>query len=264
MNFARAQKVFAWVSLLLCIVAVLIAAVACLGTRFGAWPYALGQEILIGGIGAGAVSLIFGGIWLWRGLRENNGVCGRIGMAGLIGALLVVGIPGHYVWRYLQYPPIHDISTDIGDAPQFHVQLHARAGATNPPDYDGPKPLEVDGKMVTVAVAQRDAFRAIKATECLAGNTRQDAFVTKYFWRALNAVNTLGWTATGFDIKTGTIEATSASLWFGVVSDIAIRVRPAGAIGVRVDIRAKSRDGQADFGRNAALVTNFKQIVRCR
>jgi hypothetical protein len=34
-------------------------------------------------------------------------------------------------------------------------------------------------------------------------------------------------------------------------------VRPAGAIGVRVDIRAKSRIGQKDAGRNAELIRDF-------
>jgi len=47
------------------------------------------------------------------------------------------------------------------------------------------------------------------------------------------------------------------TLWFGNVSDIVIRVRPAGAIGVRIDIRAKSRIGQSDAGRNADLIRDF-------
>lgn len=264
MNFARVQKICSWVGLTFSVIAILIAAVACLGTRFGVLPYARGQEVLIGGIGAGIVGLGFAGVWLWRALKENNGISGRVGMAGLILSLIVVGIPGHYAWRYFQYPAIHDISTDIGDAPVFRLPEGARKGATNPPDYDGQKPIMLDGEQVTVAVAQKDAFRAIKSIECLAGNTPQGAYVTKYFWRSLNAVNTLGWDVMGFDIKSGTIEAASSSLWFGVVSDIAIRVRPAGTIGVSVDIRAKSREGQTDFGRNAALVTEFKQIVRCR
>ena len=45
-------------------------------------------------------------------------------------------------------------------------------------------------------------------------------------------------------------------------SDIVIRVRPAGAIGVRVDIRAKSRIGEADRGHNAELIRDFLTKVK--
>jgi hypothetical protein len=34
-------------------------------------------------------------------------------------------------------------------------------------------------------------------------------------------------------------------------------VKPAGKIGVRIDIRAKSRTGVSDAGRNAELVRDF-------
>ncbi|MGB8602404.1 MAG: DUF1499 domain-containing protein, partial [Rhizomicrobium sp.] len=78
----------------------------------------------------------------------------------------------------------------------------------------------------------------------------------------LNAVQALGWQVASYDAKTGAIEATDASFWFGVVSDIVIRVRPAGAIGVRVDIRSKSRVGGADCGRNARLIRAFISKVK--
>ena len=58
------------------------------------------------------------------------------------------------------------------------------------------------------------------------------------------------------------IEATSKSLWFGRISDIVIRVRPAGSIGSRVDVRSESRDGELDHGRNAARLKAFFRIFK--
>jgi uncharacterized protein (DUF1499 family) len=60
------------------------------------------------------------------------------------------------------------------------------------------------------------------------------------------------------DEKAGRIEATSTSLWFGQVSDIVIRVRPAGPIpGSRVDIRSADREGDFDYGANLARLKAF-------
>jgi uncharacterized protein (DUF1499 family) len=56
------------------------------------------------------------------------------------------------------------------------------------------------------------------------------------------------------------IEVTDATLLFGFVSDIAIRVRPAG-IGARLDIRSKSRVGTTDFGRNARRIRAYLKTL---
>jgi len=168
-----------------------------------------------------------------------------------------VGIPVDNLWLAYSLPPIHDVSTDIGNAPQFHTLLAWRKGAPNPPSYDGPLIVRYEGERITTALAQKYAYLDIKPLELLAGNTPQKEFLRKLFWRALNAVNALDWQVASFDLKSGRIEATDTSFWFGTVSDIVIRVRPAGAIGVRVDIRAKSRTGAADRGRNAALIRAF-------
>ena len=61
------------------------------------------------------------------------------------------------------------------------------------------------------------------------------------------------------------IEATSRSFWFGRISDIVIRVRPAGTgrfSGVRVDLRSESREGERDHGRNVALLKAFFRVFR--
>ena len=50
--------------------------------------------------------------------------------------------------RAYEAPPIHDISTDVGNAPQFAAVLPLRKGATNGPEYDGQKKVMLKGQMV--------------------------------------------------------------------------------------------------------------------
>ncbi|MDE2495801.1 MAG: DUF1499 domain-containing protein [Alphaproteobacteria bacterium] len=253
----RYQPFLARVSLGCFLLGAAVALTACLGTRLGSWPYALGLRILAPGVAVGAVGLVGGFVWIWRALAANNSLGWRCGIAGLFGSLLLVGIPADHLWLHYSLPPIHDVSTDIGDAPQFHSLLAWRKGAPNPATYDGPVIVTYNGERVTTALAQKYAYPDIKPLELLAGRMPPKEFFAKYFWRALNAVNALDWQVASFDLKTGRIEATDTGFWFGVVSDIVIRVRPAGAIGVRIDIRSKSRVGTADMGRNAEIVREF-------
>src|SRR5256885_1008758 len=76
---------------------------------------------------------------------------------------------------------------------------------------------------------------------------------SKMFWRCFNAAKRMGWHIVDYNEKEGRIEATSTSFWFGQVSDIVIRVRPAGTLGARFDMRAESETGTRDFGRNLGL-----------
>jgi hypothetical protein len=234
-----------------------VALTAAFGTRLGLWDYALGVKILVPGVAVGAFALGCATVWIARALAANDSLGWRLGGIALIGSALLVGIPADNLWLAYFLPPIHDISTDIGDAPQFHTLLAWRKGAPNPPSYDGPLVVTFGGERVTTALAQKYAYVDIKSLERLDRRTPQKEFLHKLFWRALNAVNALDWQVASFDLKSGRIEATDASFWFGTVSDIVIRVRPAGAIGVRIDIRAKSRVGIADRGRNADLIRAF-------
>jgi hypothetical protein len=234
-----------------------IALTACAGARLHILDLDLALKVLAPGVAIGIVGLISGAAWIWRALALNNSLGWRLGTIGLVGSAFLVGIPAGHVWRVYTLPPIHDVSTDIGDAPQFVALLSLRKAAPNPPTYDGPVVVTYQGEKMTTALAQKNAWQDIKPLERLAGTTPQHEFVGKFFWRALNAVNGLGWKVAAFDVKSGRIEATSETLWFGVVSDIVIRVKPAGKIGVRIDIRSKSRTGASDAGRNAELVREF-------
>lgn len=253
----RTQPLIARISFAAFFVGAAIALAASAGTRLGLFTLDLGLKVLVPGIAIGAAGLLCGGAWMWRALALNNSTGWRYGAIGLFGSAILIGIPANHLWHIYTLPPIHDVSTDIGDAPAFVALLAQRQGAPNPASYDGPVMVTYQGERLTTALAQKNAWQDIKPLERLAGTTPQQEFVAKYFWRAVNAANGLGWKVAAFDVKSGRIEATAKTLWFGAISDIVIRVKPAGKIGVRIDVRAKSRTGDADGGRNAELVHEF-------
>ena len=79
---------------------------------------------------------------------------------------------------------------------------------------------------------------------------------------ALNVASDLGWRLVDSEPPNlggdgaALIEATARSLFFGFISDIAIRIRP-GAVETAIDLRSVSRVGRHDFGANARRVRRF-------
>jgi len=146
--------------------------------------------------------------------------------------------------------PIHDVTTDPGNPPQF-VAL-AKINPANSRVFEGSRKIPYKGEQVTVAYALHEEYPLLTKPHVGLLISPQKAF-----WRSHSAVQKLGWTIVDFSEKDLRIEAIDKSLWFGRISDIVIRVRPAGSIGVRVDLRAESRDGEFDHGRNAARIKAF-------
>ena len=182
----------------------------------------------------GLVALVVGIVSLVSAARGRGLQAG--GAAALVCALLFVAI----VVRSGGAPRINDFTTDPADPPPF------RHAATLPPN------------------AGRDmgyppAFAAVQQ-ECCADlhPARLPVPPAEAFARARAVAGRMpAWTVTDADPGTGTIEAIATTRLFGFHDDIAIRVRPDGAQGSRVDIRSKSRDGKGDIGANAARIRTF-------
>ena len=241
------------------VVAAAIALIASLGTRFKVWEYTTGFEVLLPAVAIGLVAALAGATWLAAALRNNNSEGWRWGAVGLIGAILLLWTPLSDAKRAYAAAPIHDISTDVEYAPPFEALLPLRKGATNGPDYDGPKKVVLDGKITTVAELQKKAYPDIKPLAQLL-NPHGDPTVhptSILFWRAFERAKRAGWNIVAFDDKTGRIEATDTTPWFGFTDDIVVRVQPAGSLGARLDIRSKSRVGTSDYGRNAERVRDY-------
>ena len=259
----RYQSIAARFSLCAFVVALAISLVASFGTRLGFWNYETGFEILAPGVGIGLIAALAGLFWLASALRNNNSLGWRCGFAGLIGAALLLYVPLSVARRAWDAQTIHDISTDVEYAPPFEKLLPLRKGSPNGPEYDGPKKVVLKGKITTVAELQKKAYPDIKPLGDLLnphGDPKVDPKAI-LFWRAFERAKSNGWNIVAFDEKTGRIEATDTTLWFGFTDDIVVRVQQAGSLGARLDIRSKSRIGTSDYGRNAERVKKYLKAL---
>jgi uncharacterized protein (DUF1499 family) len=136
-------------------------------------------------------------------------------------------------------PPIHDISTDLGNPPTFDAILVYRKDAPNPPEYAGGKTAEL----------QRAAYPDIQT---LTVEKSPDEVLAA----AEQVAKDLGWEVIAVDPKNGRIEAIATTPWIRFKDDVSIRLTARG-YGTYVDIRSKSRIGQGDMGANAARVRAF-------
>jgi uncharacterized protein (DUF1499 family) len=137
-------------------------------------------------------------------------------------------------------PPIHDITTDTQDPPQFQAVAPAREAAMNQVAYPGGQTAE----------QQRRAYPTVEPLLLAAS---PDAV----FDAALALARDSGWSIAGTDPEAGRIEATAETFWYGFKDDIAIRIRATGDGQVRVDVRSASRVGISDLGVNAARIRTF-------
>jgi hypothetical protein len=218
--------------------------------RLGTLSDASGSLLMIPATVLGAVSLLLAFLWLRAALKNNLGTGKRMGLTALIGALVFLYQPLSYVYAGFVSLPIHDATTDPEDAPQF-VAL-AKTASTNSRVFDGERHIRYKGEDVTIAYALHDKYFPLTKP-----HNGLLVLPGKAYWRAYGVVGKLGWTIVDASEKDLRIEATSQSFWFGRISDIVIRVRQAGTIGSRVDIRSESREAGNDHGRNIARLKSF-------
>ena len=210
-----------------------------LGTRLGLWDFRIGFSVLRYGawiaIGAGALSA-----WAMFVTRPGGTARGiRLASAGLVIAAVAAGVPLSWLVTARTVPPIHDISTDLQNPPEFVAVLPLRREAPNPATYGGPD----------VAAQQRAAYPDVKSLLL-------PVAAAEAFDQALSLARIKGWEIVAADPATGRIEATDTTLWFGFKDDIVIRVTPVTG-GARIDVRSVSRVGRSDVGTNARRIKTF-------
>jgi uncharacterized protein (DUF1499 family) len=166
----------------------------------------------------------------------------------LVLGLILLAIPGSLIYGAVvsRAPPIHDVSTDTEDVPQFVDALPKRARALNPTEYGGP----------SVAALQHRAFPDVKTV--VLNESPEQAFD-----RALAAVREMGWELISANRQMGRIEATDTTFWFGFKDDVVVRVKAAPE-GSRIDIRSLSRVGGGDTGTNARRIRAYVQRLTDR
>ncbi len=242
------------------LLAVLAGAGAVTCVRLGLLTDKGGSTLMIPATGLGLAALAMAFLWLRSALARNAGEGKQLGLIALLGSLVFLYSPVSYLYYGYKLLPIHDITTDPQDPPQF-VAL-AKIHPANDRTFDGARKISYKGKQVTVAYAIQEEY-GYQAGEFL---TKPHAALLvspqKTYWRSFEVVKKLGWTIVDASEKDLRIEATDRSFWFGRISDIVIRVRPAGTTGSRIDLRAQSRDGELDHGRNAARLKAFFRLFK--
>ncbi len=237
-------------ALVLAIAAIVLLMVGPLGWRAGWWHFRFAFLSLmpwaaycgLAAMALAALAVVFGRRWI-AGRQIAIGV-----LAFAIGAAITY-VPWHYDRLRGTVPPIHDITTDWQNPPQFSAALPLRqAEEANSVAYEGAK----------VSDLQRHAYPDIASLDLAVPPAEA-------FDRALAAAQQMGWSIVAADKEAGHIEASERSRWFGFTDDIVIRVAPAGdgaGNGSRVDLRSESRQGRSDFGVNAARVRAYLAKLR--
>lgn len=165
-------------------------------------------------------------------------------VAGLVLGVIAAGMPLKSI-NTARNSPIHDVSTDRENPPQFVAVLPLRtaAKAANPTNYDA-----------KTAELQKETYPDI-------GPLHLDVPPAQAFDRAQAAAKEMKWDIIITDPSQGRIEATATTFWFGFKDDVVVRIAADGS-GSRVDVRSLSRIGQSDVGANAKRVRDYLAKVK--
>ncbi len=164
-----------------------------------------------------------------------------LAIVGLLLGAAAASVPLQVIVKARQVPPIHDISTDTIDPPQFDAILPLREGSDNPASYPGG----------AVATQQREAYPDISTIRVREKN------LADTFAAANQALEDMGLNVVASDLAEGKIEAVATTQWFGFKDDVVVRIQDKAPL-VLVDVRSKSRVGLSDLGANAARIRDFR------
>ena len=198
-----------------------------LGTAFTGFKF---------GVFAGIATLIL--LVLQILFKRKTVTLGSTIMALLL-STIAIAIPLSMLNKGKSVPPIHDISTDLVNPPEFVAIAPLRADAPNPVEYAG----------VEVATQQRAAYPELQTLNYTQSKSEL-VEATK------QAIDHLGWQLVNIDANQGIIEATDRTMWFGFKDDVIVRITDNGSKRL-VDIRSKSRVGGSDLGKNAERIHGF-------
>lgn len=227
---------FPLVALACALAALLMLVAAGFGTRIGLWQFRTGFAILGWGGYLGIASALLAILTLVLCARWRRWLGLVLSLLALVCGILAFGLPYSWKMKAVDYPRIHDITTDPDNPPQFVALAPMRDGRVA---YGG----------TAIAVMQLKAYPDIKTV--VVNEPAQQVFRN-----ALETARAMGWQIVAEVPQEGRIEASDTTFWFGFTDDIAIRVTPAAQRSL-LDIRSASRVGISDVGTNAARIRAF-------
>lgn len=220
------------------VMAVVCLPLGALGTKFGLWAFTGGFMLLAAGAVLATLASFLGVIAYIVALRKQLLAERPTLLIGIFLGVVVLAILGTQYSAASSVPPIHNISTDTENPPQFDKIVAIRSAAqANPLAYDA----------AALAPQQTAAYPWVKPLTLMAP-------VDEVVDRAEAVMRDMGLEIVSSNKTTGLVEATATTFWFGFKDDVAVRVQPAADGGTQVDLRSVSRVGQSDLGANAARI----------
>lgn len=209
------------------------------GYQWNIWSLGTGFTLLRYGayaaIGLAVISLV--SIWF---LRKSSARAIIYAVFSFILTGIVSGTALYWQHQAGHVPPIHDITTDMENPPEFFAMVRLRADAPNPPEYAGAETSQL----------QRDYYPHIEPVYF-------EMDLQEVIDAAVMVVVRRGWDIVAVNRKEGRIEATEKLPWFGFKDDVVLRFTETEDGGTRVDMRSKSRVGRSDIGVNAKRIDRF-------
>lgn len=226
------------------VAAIFLALISGLGNRIGLWEFTVAIPVFGLAVLSAGVAILLAAIGIFRSLRSDRSSLGHSKAAtALVLAIGLLGFLAFQVKDATSYPPIHDITTDTNEPPQFVALLPARQAAPNGADYNTAnrdKQLEAYPEILPFIVNGQDVASVMTAAE--------------------EAALELGWEIVEASTEEGRLEATDTTFWFGYKDDVVVRVREISQA-VHVDIRSMSRVGVGDIGANAKRIMAFRSAL---
>ena len=208
------------------------------GYQWNIWSLGLAFTVLRYSAYAAFGITILNLIALWFLRKSETKAIVMIVSAFLVAS--IVSLTALY-WQYQanSVPPIHDITTDFVNPPEFVAILRLREDAPNPPEYEGGD----------VRISQEEYYPEIQPL--FLEEDLQDIMD-----RAVLIIYDRKWNLVAINRNDGRIEATEKLPWFGFKDDVVLRFTEVDE-GTRVDMRSKSRIGRSDIGVNADRIERF-------
>jgi len=208
------------------------------GYQWDIWPLGLAFTLLrysaYAAIAVSVISLI--SIWF---LRKSRARAISYAVIAFLFTGIISGTALYWQHRAQSVPPIHDITTDFDNPPEFVAMVRLRADAPNPHEYDAEQ-----------ASSQRQAYPQIEPLYI-------DYELQEVMDVAVMIVTQRGWELVAINRNDGRIEATEKLPWFGFKDDVVLRFIEDEEGHTRVDMRSKSRVGRSDLGVNARRIHQF-------
>lgn len=174
-------------------------------------------------------------VWtLWK----KQGSTVKLAAGTLLAGALTLAVYTMLVIPAGKVPPIHDISTDLDDMPQFTALDVDNPVSTGPFDVEQWRAFHEEAYSDIAPILIDKAPAEVLADAQALAEAR-------------------GWDIADYDAEAGRLEATATAGYVRFYDDVIVEVTPVADGSTRVDMRSVSRVGVSDVGYNAARIRDF-------